>query len=176
MIQTSVDCENFLQDQIPHGWQPAHDLSCWLHRRIEFLPWKDRTQVLDDFVWMRARQMLSNEEITAVINRDLSHLAMSDAVFDFATYSSTILTSVLLLLDEHPDVRCSSHALSLLLSKLTNHQDKGLAWAQKMGALALQDRMSELPGFAFLFLTIYPNDSAESFMARDAFWHAMLGN
>jgi len=136
----------------------------------------DRAQVLDDFVWTRARQMLSNEEITAVINRQRNQSEMTNTVFEFATYSSTIITSVILLLDEYPDVRCSSQALTFLLSRLAIHQDKALAWAELATPNQLQERMAKLPGFAFLFLTIYPNDSAESFMARDAFWQAMLGS
>ena len=39
----------------------------------------------------------------------------------------------------------------------------------------LQAQLTGLPGFAFMLLTLYPNDSAESFMARDAFWTALLG-
>jgi hypothetical protein len=35
--------------------------------------------------------------------------------------------------------------------------------------------MAALPGHAFLLLAMSPSDSADSFLARDAFFAAMLG-
>ena len=43
------------------------------------------------------------------------------------------------------------------------------------GHLGFDQRLPAWPGCAFLLLIRSPSDSAESFLARDAFWAAMLG-
>ena len=176
MVRPSPGCEAFLQDQVPNGWQAAAGQSRRLATRLAFLPWADRSRLLDDFIWGEARRLLSNDEITAVINRQPYTLATSHAILEYTTMCSAVMTSVLVLLDESGVADCAQHALVLLLSRETRHQEAAVDWVQKGGFASLQAEMTTLPGFAFLYLAIYPNDSAESFMARDAFWTAMLGH
>ncbi|MCB2054442.1 MAG: hypothetical protein KDE35_09400 [Geminicoccaceae bacterium] len=175
MIDLPHKHEAFLQDQLPHGWRLALDLSRDLVRRSEFLPWSDRARLLDDFVWQQARKMLSNEEITAVVNRLNHSHGGSYAVLEYATTCGAILTSVILQLKEAADLHSPHQAMAYLLSRDVEHQQVGTRWVRAYGVDALQGAMSTLPGFAFLFLTAYANDSAESFMARDAFFAALLG-
>lgn len=170
-----MDHELFLKDQLPHGWQQARDIVGELAGRMEYLTWADRAAILDGFFWQRARSMLSNEEITAVINRLRHSQGGSWSILEYATVCSSILTGVLLQLKEPRDIASPFHAMALLLSRKTEHQQLAASWVRAMGHDALEGTMNSMPGFAFMFLATYPNDSAESFMARDAFWAAMLG-
>ena len=175
MVRPALTCEAFLKDQVPNGWRAAASYARRLSTRLQFLPWSDRVRLLDDFIWGEARRLLSNDEITAVINRQPYTLATSHAILEYTTMCSAVLTSVLILLDESGKADCPHHALVLLLSRETEHQDAAVDWVREGGFASLQAEMTFLPGFAFLYLAVYPNDSAESFMARDAFWTAMLG-
>jgi hypothetical protein len=175
MMGPETSCEAFLKDQVPNGWRVAAGQSRRLATRLAFLPWPDRARLLDDFVWSEARRLLSNDEITAVINRQPYTLATSHAILEYTTMCSAVLTSVLVLIEETGAATSAPHALILLLSRDPDHQEVAVDWVQKGGFASLQAEMTSLPGFAFLYLAIYPNDSAESFMARDAFWTAMLG-
>ncbi|MCB1969412.1 MAG: hypothetical protein KDG54_03295 [Geminicoccaceae bacterium] len=175
MIQLPMKHEAFLQDQLPHGWEAARDRAAELVAQTEFLTWPDRAAVLDTFLWKRARTMLSNEEITAVINRLRHCQGGSYAVLEYATVCGSILTGVVLQLKEPGEIASPFHTLTFLLSRKVEHQQLGARWVQALGQKALEEAMSTLPGYAFMFLATYPNDSAESFMARDAFWAAMLG-
>jgi hypothetical protein len=175
MVRPQPTCEAFLKDQVPNGWQAAADHSRRLAGQLAFLPWADRARLLDDFIWGEARRLLSNDQITAVINRQPCPLATSHAILEYTTMCSAVTTSVLILLGEGAEAACAHHALVLLLSRDTGHQEAAVDWVRTGGFASLQDQMTTLPGFAFLYLAVYPNDSAESFMARDAFWTAMLG-
>ena len=174
-MRLSPGCDAFLQDQVPNGWQDAAAHARRLATRLEYLPWADRMVQLDDFVWSEARRLLSNEEITAVINRLRHSQGGSWSILEYATVCSSILTGVLLQLKEPRDIASPIHAMALLLSRKTEHQQLAASWVRAMGHDALEGTMNSMPGFAFMFLATYPNDSAESFMARDAFWAAMLG-
>lgn len=176
MVRPGPGCEAFLKDQLPNGWQAAAGHSRRLANRLAFLPWPDRARLLDDFIWGEARRLLSNDEITAVINRQPYTLATSHAILEYTTMCSAVMTAVLVLLEESGGADCAHHALVLLLSRDTGHQDAAVDWVRRGGFASLQAEMTTLPGFAFLYLAVYPNDSAESFMARDAFWTAMLGS
>jgi hypothetical protein len=175
MVRPALTCEAFLKDQVPNGWRAAAGYARRLSTRLQFLPWSDRVRLLDDFIWGEARRLLSNDEITAVINRQPYTLATSHAILEYTTMCSAVMTSVLILLEESGRADCAHHALVLLLSRDTEHQDAAVDWVRQGGFASLQAEMTSLPGFAFLYLAVYPNDSAESFMARDAFWTAMLG-
>ena len=168
--------EAFLQDFLPNNWRAASEISSELARSVEFLAWRDRCRAIDEVIWGQARQMLSNEEITAVINRlNHSHGACY-SVLEYSTFCSAIVTAVVIQLKEPRFIRSPHHAMTFLLSRRKEHQDTATAWVSGDGDIeSLQNAMSSLPGYAFLFMTLYSSDSAESFMARDAFWRAMLG-
>jgi len=175
MVDPEPSCEAFLRDQVPNGWRTAAGHARRLATRLQFLPWADRARLMDDFIWGEARRLLSNDEITAVINRQPYTLATSHAILEYTTMCSAVMTSILILLAEQEEASCAPHALVLLVSRDADHQEAGVAWVRQGGFASLQAEMTGLPGFAFLYLAVYPNDSAESFMARDAFWTAMLG-
>jgi len=175
MVGPKPSCEAFLKDQVPNGWRTAVGHSQRLATRLQFLPWPDRARLMDDFIWGEARRLLSNDEITAVINRQPYTLATSHAILEYTTMCSAVMTSILILLAEREQASCAHHALILLVSRDAEHQEAGVEWVRHGGFQSLQAEMTGLPGFAFLYLAVYPNDSAESFMARDAFWTAMLG-
>ena len=175
MVGPKPSCEAFLKDQVPNGWRTAVGHSQRLATRLQFLPWADRARLMDDFIWGEARRLLSNDEITAVINRQPYTLATSHAILEYTTMCSAVMTSILILLAEQGEAVGAHHALVLLLSRDGEHQEEGVEWVRQGGFSSLQSEMTGLPGFAFLYLAVYPNDSAESFMARDAFWTAMLG-
>ena len=176
MKSVSARCADFLRDQVPNGWRAAAGHARRLAARLRFLPWTDRVRHLDAFIWSQARRLLSNDEITAVINRQPCTLATSHAILEYATMCSAVMTSIVILLDERDTGGCAAHALVLLLSRDAHHQEAAVDWVRRGGFVPLQSLMTTLPGFAFLYLAVYPNDSAESFMARDAFWTAMLGH
>ena len=175
MIRVPNDCDEFLQDQLPNGWRSASTLASELARRLEFLPWPDRTRIIDEFIWMRARSMLSNEEITAVINRQPIAGGANHAILEYSTFCSALVSSILLLLHEEGPIRSAPEAMTFMLSRFEAHQEMARTWISEAGGDPLQSTLARLPGYAFVVLTVYPNDSAESFLARDAFWQAMLG-
>ena len=88
-----------------------------------------------------------------------------------------MLTGALAALAEADAVGSAPQALTFLLSRKQEHRDAATAWiAMPAATEALHAQLTTLPGFAFMLLTLYPDgNSAESFMARDAFWAAMLG-
>lgn len=175
MIRLPGGCEPFLQDILPHGWRAASQNTHDLTRRLEFLAWPDRVRVIDDFVWMRARAMLTNDEITGIINRETKRITRSYSLLEYTTYCRAIITGILLVLREPPTITERSQALVYLLSSDETHEALAREWIGPATGDVLRPELACLPGFSFLFLTVHANDSVESFMARDAFWQAMLG-
>ena len=146
-----------------------------LARRLEFLPWADRAAVLDDYYWRQANARLSHELITVVVNRCGCDTAASRKLEGFVRYCRTVTTAVLLRLDEAVQVTSGAAALTWRLSQVEAQCQAAEAWLdaghQDEAALELRSR----PGYAFLLLGMCPSDSAASFMARDAFFAAVLG-
>ncbi|HMR29460.1 MAG TPA: hypothetical protein PKA13_00960 [Geminicoccaceae bacterium] len=160
----------------PEAWRDARTEAAHLARRLQYLTWPDRARVLDEYLWERVRVALSSDLVTAVINRQCQSHPDAARVAAHAGYCSAVLTGALVTLAEGRGVGGVPHALALLLSQKQEHRDAAIAWIAETAATgALQAQLTRLPGFAFMLLTLYPNDSAESFMARDAFWAAMLG-
>lgn len=160
----------------PEAWRDARAEAAQLARRLQYLTWPDRARVLDEYLWERVRVGLSSDLVTSVINRQGQTHPEAGRVAAHASYCSAVLTGTLAILAEGRGVGGAPHALTLLLSQKQEHRDAAIAWiAETAAATFLQAQLTKLPGFAFMLLTLYPNDSAESFMARDAFWAAMLG-
>lgn len=157
-------------------WRAARDEAALLARRLQYLTWPDRARVLDEFFWSRARATLSSEAVTAVINRKLQQSSEIDQVQSYARYCASVAATVLAVLDDSGPLAGEAHALTLMLSTREQHRNRALDWVATQRRTALDEQLRLLPGYAFLSLTCHPNDSAESFMARDAFWTAMLGN
>jgi hypothetical protein len=158
---------------LPTG--PAEAEAARLARELQYLTWPDRARALDQWIWATARAILSSDEVTAVINRQRQGRPATQRVAAFRGRCGAVVTALLAPLAEPRPVTCAPQALTLLLSHQRRHRDVAIAWCHAGGIHELAAQLSCLPGYAFLLLTIYPNDSAESFMARDAFRAAVLG-
>lgn len=160
---------------LPGSWKAALAAAEGLARRLQYLSWPDRAKLLDDYLWVEARSRLSTDGVTAVVNRHPETFRRGHPSVAYATWCTAIVASVLQLLGEDGRASCAEHALTLLLSRRAEHHDAADHWLAQVTPEQLQRELSKLPGYAFLLLTLSPNDTAESFMARDAFWAAMLG-
>jgi hypothetical protein len=143
---------------VPEAWRDARGEAARLACRLQYLTWPDRARVLDEF------------------NRQSQRPLQVERVAAYAGYCSAVLTGMLATLGESGAVGNAAQALTFLLSQKDQHREAAVDWVAATAATAvLQAQLTGLPGFAFMLLTLYPNDSAESFMARDAFWTALLG-
>jgi len=166
----------FLKDIVPNDWQRAASLAEMVAEDTRFLCWHDRAAVIDQMIWDEARRMLSNEEITAVINRISYSHGRSYSIIEYSNFASATLAALLMRLDEAPIITSVHHALTRLISKSKRDQDAARQWLACQRDPAIISRpLSRLPGYAFFCLTVFSDDTSESFMARDAFWKAMLG-
>lgn len=156
-------------------WRAARDDAARLARRLQYLTWPDRARVLDEYLWSRARATLSSEAVTAVINRKLHQHPDADEVRRYARYCGSVVATALCVLGDNGAILSETQALTLSLSTTELHRTRAADWIAAQPAAALGEQLRQLPGFAFVLMTIHPNDSAESFLARDAFWIAMLG-
>ncbi len=160
---------------LPGCWRAALAAAEELARRVRYLSWPDRAKALDGYLWNEARARLSTDGVTAVVNRHAEVFRPGHPSGAYASWCTTVIGAVLTLLDEPHRPSCAEHALTLLLSRQPEHRDAADAWLVEVTPEDLQRELARLPGYAFLLLTLYPNDCAESFVARDAFWMAMLG-
>lgn len=143
--------------------------------RIEYLTWPDRAKELDRFFWIDANERLDHQEITAVINRQALSAIEARAVGDYARQVKAVLTAAVAQLDEPPVVRSVWQAFTWLLVQREREHAPALSWLRDADPSILRSHLSSLPGFAFLILAVTQDDTLESFLARDAFWDAMLG-
>jgi hypothetical protein len=164
----------FLEESLGGDAQQAQHLTVALARRVEYLTWSDRARVLDEFFWTEAHARLPIEIVTAVVNRQPSAPG-APLVVAYARLCTHVLTGTLLALDEPIGITAVEQALTYALSRSAEHQEAALEWIRATGCPTVQDHLTRLPGYAFLLLTASESDSAETFMARDAFWAAVLG-
>lgn len=166
---------------LPREREAARAEALRLARRLEFLTWQERPKVLDDFFWDEAKSRLDNEQVTAVINRQGHGREHAAAVRAYARHCRGAVTAALVMLAEPARAVAADEPAAALAHRLSlqpEHQDAAAAgrWDEDD---ARRDRyagtLAGLPGHAFLLLAMSPNDSAESFHARDAFFAAMLG-
>lgn len=167
--------EAVLAERLPGQWRTALATAEDLARRLQYLSWADRAKLLDEYCWTQARVRLSTDGVTAVVNRHAEVFKRGHPSGAYATWCSAIVASVLLLLDEPGPVVAAEQALTHLLSAHPPHRAAVDGWLGERTPAELQRELARFPGYAFLLLTLCPNDTAESFMARDAFWQAMLG-
>ena len=164
---------------LPREREAARAEARHLARRLEFLTWHERPKVLDAFLWDEAKSRLDNERVTAVINRQGHGPAHAAAVGAYARHCRAVVTAALVELAEPARAAEGGEAAALAhrLSLLDEHQETADAagWADEARRDRIARLLTDLPGHAFLLLAMSPNDSAESFLARDAFFAAMLG-
>ena len=146
-----------------------------LTRRLEFLTWAGRADILDAFFWSEAKTRLPHDMITSVINRRVGGVAALAGLAAFTNYARAVLTTALIGLDEPARIEDEAAALTYRLSLLPTHNEAARAWTDGRQPQGAGHELARRPGFAFLLLALSPDDSAESFMARDAFFAAMLG-
>ncbi len=165
---------------LPREREAARAEARHLARRLEFLTWQERPKVLDAFLWDEAKSRLDNERVTAVINRQGHGPAHAAPVGAYARHCRAVVTAALVELAEParaPAEGGEAAALAHRLSLLDEHQEAAAAagWADEARRDRIASTLADLPGHAFLLLATSPNDSADSFLARDAFFAAMLG-
>lgn len=170
-----ADLERIARERAGEDWREVFEDARELAARLRFLPWGDRARQLDAWCWQRAQVELTLEQITGIVNRQARYLRETPAARRFADRTSGAIAGALYGLGEGGRIPCHTAALVHLLSGEPALQQPAIAWLAAAGSEGLGAAMAQLPGFAFLFLVLYPNDSAESFMARDAFFAAMLG-
>jgi hypothetical protein len=81
---------------------------------------------------------------------------------------------VLLDLRERPDVAGPLQALTYLIGQDLVLARAAAAWTARHGMAPIGDVLRHLPGYALVLLASSPNDTAERFLARDAFWAAVM--
>ena len=146
-----------------------------LARRVEYLTWPERAVVFDAYFWGEARKRLASEEVTAIVNRQRTVGPGFYTLEAFVDHCRAAVSGTLLRLGEPARIEDASAALTYRLSLDSTHQDEADEWLAREPGDLLSLRLADLPGYAFLIMTMSPSDSAQSFVARDAFWSAMLG-
>lgn len=168
--------EPFLREVIPDHWRSAAKLAKEIAASAQYLTWEESAYRLDAAIWEQARMMLSNDQITAIINRLNHSHGHCYAVVDYSSFVRASVTAITMQLGEAPIIANAHHALTLALSSSLPDQAAANGWIELNSADgALVPSLAKLPGYSFAMMAIYDNDTAASFMARDAFWRAMLG-
>lgn len=171
----------FLQRTLPDSWRFAQQMTADLVRRLEFLGWDGRADAFDTYFLRQAEAMLRPEGLTELIGGpsappDGAHITpdLEQRLAWFCTWNRAIVTAVLLDLDERRDVIDPHQALTYLLTRHVPFAKAAAAWSAKAGMAPIRQALCELPGYALVLLAMSPNDTAERFLARDAFWTAVV--
>ena len=171
----------FLQRTLPDSWRFAHQMAVDLVRQLEFLAWSGRADAFDTYFLRQAEAMLRPEGLTELINGpsapsegQQSSAELEERLARFCTWSRLVVTAVLLDLDERREVTNAHQALTYLLTRHLPFARAASLWSAKAGIEPIREAMSELPGYALVLLAMSPNDTAERFLARDAFWTAVM--
>jgi len=174
-----------LQQMLPAGWRFAHQTAMDLISQLEHLAWRDRADKLDGFFTQQADGMLGQRRMDAVVGSRLSVVteeprpapsndrAAQDQAADFATWCRAITTAVMIDLDQSQAVKEPTQALTYLVARDWQFAKLAAAWVAENGMAPVAEALKTLPGYAIVLLATSPNDSAERFLARDAFWQAV---
>jgi hypothetical protein len=174
----------FLQGALPDSWRFAQQMAVDLARQVEYLPWISRAETFDTYFLRQAEAMLRPKGLTELINgraqppgQDPPVPAREPEVDEqaarFALWGRAIVTAVLLELAERLEVSNPHQALIYLLCRELRFAKAAAVWTAEHGVAAVEQALRELPGHALVLLAASPNDTAERFMARDAFWAAV---
>ena len=175
MIDHDLAVVQYLRGVLPDRWDEAAGEAERLAHGTRYLPWGDRARAFDEFFWGEAKSRLTTEDVTAIVNRQAGSLADPARVEAYTRFCRASAAAALLLLGDPPRVHDEAAALVHFLSLRREHQEAALDWIGDGHHTLLAGRLPSWPGCAFLLLILSPSDSAESFLARDAFWAAMLG-
>jgi hypothetical protein len=173
----------FLQRVLPEGWRFAQQMAAELARQVEYLAWVGRAETFDTYFLRQAEAMLRPEGLTELISGQAPPVGdaspvpapeLEERAARFAGWGRAILTAVLFELAERREISNPHQALVYLLSRDLRFAKTAALWTADHGAAAIEQVLRELPGHALVLLAASPNDTAERFMARDAFWAAVM--
>ncbi|MFO1035217.1 MAG: hypothetical protein U1E45_00100 [Geminicoccaceae bacterium] len=154
-------------------WQQALNDAAGLAQDLRYLTWTDRATRLDAYFWDAARTRLDRDQVTAIVNRLGAGPERRRATERYVRYCRAVATTLLVLLDEKGAIDDLRQALLYRLSLDPRQQRAGAVWP--VAGTEAPPVLRQLPGHAFLLLALSPDDTAESFAARDAFLSAALG-
>lgn len=156
-------------------------MSADLLRQVEYLPWSGRVEAFDTYFLRQAEAMLRPRGLTELVGGELS---APDEPIDprqlegrcgrYANWSRAMVTAVLLDLGERPEVMAAEQGLTYLLTRDRAFAKAAAVWTTFHGMSAIEHALYRLPGYALVLLAASPSDTAERFMARDAFWTAVM--
>lgn len=176
----ATSAARFLQRTLPESWRFAQQMTLDLLRQVEFLAWPDRADAFDTYFVRQAEAMLRPKGLTELVNGggrtrpEGSGSAPGDAVERFAVWSRALVTGVLLELDEAAEVSEPDQALTYILGRDLPRARAAARWTAQHGLHTIGETLERLPGYALVLLASSPNDTAERFLARDAFWTAVM--
>lgn len=169
-----------LQQMLPASWRFAYQTTLELLNRIEHLAWHDRADALDIYFSRQADGMLGTERVSAMVGGSIDPLGGAssqhhgdDRAAAFATWCRAITTAVMIDLDQDRSIKEPTQALTYLVARDWQFAKSAAAWVAKHGMVPIAEALGSLPGYAIVLLATSPNDTAERFLAREAFWQAV---
>lgn len=166
---------------MPDSWRFAHQMALDLVRQIEFLSWPARADAFDTYFLRQAEAMLRPGGLTELVNgvREAGsdpgdRRELDERAARFATWSRATVSAVLIELGERPEVAGALQALTYLIGQDLRLAKAAAVWTARHGMSPIGDALRHLPGYALVLLASSPNDTAERFLARDAFWTAVM--
>jgi hypothetical protein len=174
VIQHDPQAMRYLRDVLPTAWNRAATAAALLAGRARYLPCQDRAAAFE-FYWAEARRRLATDDITAIVNRQAGKIAEPERIDLYGRFFGAVTAAALMQLDDRAPLADPAAALIYFFSLEPAHRDTAVDWIGAGHHQGLADSLASWPGCAFLLLILSPSDSAESFLARDAFWAAMLG-
>ena len=169
-----------LRRMLPGNWRFAQQMAVDLVRQLEYLAWSGRAETFDTYFLRQAETMLRPKGLTELISGErpscdsMAAHALEERATRFATWSRAIVNAVLLDLAERVEIGNPQQALTYLLSGDLRLAKAAALWTAEHGMAPVERALRELPGYALVLLAASPNDTAERFMARDAFWAAVM--
>jgi hypothetical protein len=172
----------FLRRELPDSWRFALQMATDLGRQVEYLAWTERARTFDKYFVRQAEAMLRNEGLTELVTGPGTSVRLhggrgelEERARRFAAWSRATVTALLLDLDERIEITNAEQALTYLLSRDIVLAKAAARWTARHGNEPIAQALENLPGYAVVLLASSPNDTAGRFMARDAFWVAVLG-
>jgi hypothetical protein len=165
---------------LPESWRFASQIAVELARQAEHLAWAGRSEIFDVWFLRQAETLLGVTGVNRLISGEPAAddppraESVEERRLRFGTWSRAVITAVLVELPEEPAVGNPHQALTHLLSGELRLARMAAGWTAAHGVAPLQHALRELPGYALVLLAASPNDTAERFMARDAFWAAVM--
>jgi len=173
---------NFLRRELPDSWRFALQMATDLGRQVEYLAWTERVRIFDKYFVRQAEAMLRNDGLTELVGGPKTPVRLhpgrrepEERVRRFTAWSRATVTALLLDLDERLEITNVEQALTYLRARDVAIAKAAARWTAHHGNAPIARALEDLPGYAVVLLASSPNDTAVRFMARDAFWIAVLG-